>query len=47
MTDDTLKAIRRASRELFKQMPRGGRQGSKKGKRGYSRKIKHSKRNNP
>lgn len=39
---DTIKALKAASREIHKEMPRGGRQGTKKGKRGYTRKPKHS-----
>jgi len=38
---DQIKAIKKASRELFKDMPRGRRLGTKKGKKGYSRKAKH------
>jgi len=40
-TKETLKAIKRASREIHKGMKRGGRHGSPKGKRGYTRKVKH------
>lgn len=39
---DTIKAIKAASRKLHADMPRGGRQGTKKGKRGYTRKQKHA-----
>lgn len=42
MTDqEKAKAIRRAARELHRGMPQGGRHGSPKGKRGYTRKAKH------
>ncbi len=40
-TRDMVKALRRASRELHKGMPRGGRHGSPKGAKGYTRKQKH------
>ena len=40
---DLVKALRRASRHVHKGMPRGGRQGSKKGAKGYTRKRKHPK----
>ena len=39
---DLVKALRRASRDIHKGMPRGGRQGSKKGAKGYTRKRKHA-----
>ena len=39
---DTIKAIKAASRKLHADMPRGGRQGTPKGKRGYTRKLKHA-----
>ena len=39
--DSTLSVIRKVSREINKHMPRGGRQGTPKGKRGYTRKTKH------
>jgi len=42
-TDDTIKAIRKAAREIHKAMPKGGRQGSKKGARGFTRHPKHKK----
>jgi hypothetical protein len=42
-TNNTIKAIKRAARELHKDMPAGGRHGTKKGKRGYTRKPKHKK----
>lgn len=35
------KAVRRAARLLHKGMPRGGRHGTPKGKKGYTRKVKH------
>ncbi len=38
---DVAKILRRISREEHKGMKRGGPQGTKKGKRGYSRKTKH------
>lgn len=38
---DTIKAIKRAAREIHKGMKRGGPQGTPKGKRGYSRHPKH------
>ena len=43
MTNDEIaRALRRASRELFKDMPTGGPVGPPKGKRKvYSRKVKH------
>jgi len=40
---DTIKAIKKASRELFREMPKGGRHKSKKDK-ARSRKVKHAKR---
>lgn len=41
--DDKIKVIKKVSRELHKGMPQGGRHGTKKGDRGYTRKIKHKK----
>lgn len=41
---DTIKALRRAARKIHRDMPRGGRQGTPKGQRGYTRKVKHPKR---
>ena len=41
--DDLARAIRRASRETNK-MPRGGRHGTKKGAKGFTRKVKHKNR---
>ena len=38
---DVVKILRRASRELHKGMRPGGPQGTKKGKKGYTRKAKH------
>ncbi len=46
VSKDTIKALKAASREIHKGMPRGGRQGTKKGKRGYTRKLKHKGGNN-
>lgn len=40
---DTIKSIRRRSRLLFKDMKGVQVYGSRKGKRGYTRKIKHKK----
>ena len=40
---DAIKAIKKASRELFREMPKGGRHKSKKDK-ARSRKVKHAKR---
>jgi len=39
--DDTIKALKAAARKLHMGMPRGGRQGGKKGAKGYTRKVKH------
>ena len=41
MTNDTIKAVKAASRELFRNMPKGGRHKSKKDK-ARSRKAKHA-----
>jgi len=41
--DEKIKAIRKASREIHAGMKRGGRHGSPKGKKGYTRKVKHKK----
>ena len=38
---DKIKAIKKAAREIHRGMPKGGRHGSKKGKRGYTRHPKH------
>ena len=43
METDVGKILRRESRKL--RMPKGGRHGTKKGKKGYSRKLKHPKSN--
>jgi hypothetical protein len=40
-TESTIKGIKKAARELFKLMPKGGRQGSKKGAKGFERHPKH------
>jgi len=41
---ETLKTLKKASRKIYKQMPRGGRHGTKKGKKGeIPRKRKHKK----
>jgi hypothetical protein len=40
---DVIKAVKKASRELFREMPKGGRHKSKKDK-ARSRKVKHAKR---
>jgi len=42
-TSDLVRAIRRASRETNK-MPSGGRHGTKKGAKGFTRKVKHKNR---
>ena len=43
MTDkERAKAVRRASRKIHAGMKTGGAIGSKKGKRGYTRKAKHA-----
>ena len=44
---DLVKALRAAARRIHFGMPRGGRQGTKKGKRGYTRKPKHVKKDAP
>jgi hypothetical protein len=41
-----IKLIKKAARELHKGMPTGGLHGTKKGKKGYSRKEKHKHANN-
>ena len=41
MTQDVALMLRRAARELHKGMKPGGPQGTRKGKRGYTRKAKH------
>jgi len=43
-TADIVKAVRRAAREIHKGMKRGGPHSSPKGKKGYTRKAKHPKR---
>ena len=40
---DLARALRAAARRIHSGMPPGGRQGTKKGKRGYTRKAKHPK----
>ena len=42
-TEETIKALKRAARRIHADMPRGGRLGSKKGKRGFKRHPKHPK----
>ena len=37
--EEIAKAMRRASRKM--QLPQGGRHGTKKGGKGYTRKVKH------
>jgi len=43
---DRIKALKKASREIHKGMPKGGRHGPPKGKKGYTRKVKHKNRPN-
>lgn len=38
---EIIKALKASSRKIHKEMPRGGRQGTKRGNRGYTRKTKH------
>ncbi len=40
-TIETIKSLKKASRELHAGMKRGGFQSTRKGKRGYTRKTKH------
>ena len=39
---ERVKAVRRAARKIHAGMKTGGAIGTKKGKRGYSRKVKHA-----
>lgn len=41
MDSHTLKSVRRAARLLHRGMPRGGAHTTKKGAKGYTRKVKH------
>jgi hypothetical protein len=42
-TERKVKDIKKISRDLHKGMPKGGSHGTKKGDKGYTRKVKHKK----